>query len=1368
MADGKVVIQVDMDGNKAQSGVARLKGMVGGLAESGTQLGSVFKSVLGANIVSGALISGIQSLGSAMKGVFSTALDEGAKLQQSFGGIDTLYKGAEDTMKQYATAAASAGISANTYAEQAVSFGASLKKALGGDAVKAAESANKAIMAMADNSAKMGTDIGSIQMAYQGFAKGNYTMLDNLKLGYGGTQQEMQRLLKDASKLEKAMGKKFDINNFADVVEAIDLVQQELGIAGVAAEEAKTTFSGSFEAMKASASNFLANLSLGEDIGPSLKTLVSNTSTFLLGNFLPMVGNIMRQLPQAVEVALTEAGPKIEQGFKSLFSSLGVDEGVFDVVKDTFRDVIVTIQSLFESFTSEGNGFKDLLQGISNVITFVNAVIQELARGFQFVIESFANTGAINGASSAFKDLSGAAVEVAKNLGEAIPWGTIGSIAGQVVNFISQLVSWFSKLAQSISPEVWQALIVGVTSFAVALKGLQTGLAIAKGLKSAFDFGKNLVSLITNTLSLTAAQATNAAASTAMSAGNTAVGTSAGAAASSVLKLGAGLLMIGAGVLLAASGIYLLVQAAIQLSSAGAGAILTMVGLAVGIAALAAVFAFLGPALTAGAVGILAFGAAIALIGVGVYAASVGLALLAVQLPVISTYGLSASVALAALGASMLVLGAGALVAGAGLLVLGAGALVAGAGALVFGAGLLVASVGVAAFGAALALIGIGVYTASAGLSMLAGHLPTIATYGASAAIGIAALGAGLLVMGAGALVAGAGALVLGAGLLAAGAGATVFGAGMLVAAAGVAAFGLALGLCAPSITTFAEAISKIIETLSSGLSSILQAIASVIQSIGNAALNAGLGFKSLAEGVVMITNTGLADLSASLAATAAGLGAIASQGAGLATAGQGMTMLSSGMMMLGQSTVILQSTLIALPALIASFTSSLTALPAILTSTASSMTVFGSNVQSSLTGLTDLGSIVIQFNTVLMTIAPATMMAAAGLASFNAQATLAGNSMQILGTSSVAVSTQISSLGLIIASAMMGATAATNVAGGQMVATIRTTGIQMVSAEQSCMNQIVSAVRNGMNNAVSTIRNGGSQMVSAMQSALNQMKVIVQNTMNSIVSSVRSNGGQMVSAWKTAGQQMITTTQNFVNNSNSSLKGIGSGVNLYSNGAALMAGLKSGIDAGWSSITSSVSNMAAWIKAHKGPVSYDRRLLIENGAALMAGLNQGIQTGWRNVMDNISSMAGTIQDVINDDYSDIGWQIGLGISDGLNSSMDKVTGHLDAIRNHVNDFSLKSKNLLTGATATMSSQLKVETLRGKTPKDETSSRQEAYIAHSTSLLSDVIDGLSELREQVAQGQTMVLDTGALIGGTAYAYDEAVGNIQTLRGRHRL
>lgn len=628
MADGKVVIQVDMDGNKAQSGVERLKSMMGGLAESGERVGSVFKSVLGANIVSGALVAGIQSLGNAMKSVFATALDEGAKLQQSFGGIDTLYTTAADSVKQYANAAAAAGISANTYAEQAVSFGASLKQALGGDAVKAAQMADKAIMAMADNSAKMGTDIGSIQQTFQGFAKQNYTMLDNLKLGYGGTKQEMERLLKDASKLEKAMGKKFDINNFADIVEAIDLVQQELGVAGVAAEEARTTFSGSFAAMKASASNFLANLSLGQDITPSLKALVSTTSTFLLGNFLPMVGNIMRQLPQAVETALAEAGPKIEQGFKSLFASLGVDEGVFDTFKDTFRDVIVTAQSLFESFTGEASGFGNVIKGVSNIIETANVMIQNLAMGFQFALEAFENTGAIKNAYQAFKDLSEAALDLAVKLGDAIPWDTIGEAAGKIVNFVSQMASSFASFIKGIDANTIRNVATALLTMAVALKSIKAGVAIAKGLKSAFDFGKNIVSLIGNVLGLTAAQAANAGASAAMSAGTTAVGTSAGASASSVMQLGVAVLMVGAGILAAAAGIYVLVQAAIQLSSAGAGAQIALLAIVAGIVLLAVGAAAIGPALTVGAVGILAFGAAIALIGAGVAVAALGIAVL--------------------------------------------------------------------------------------------------------------------------------------------------------------------------------------------------------------------------------------------------------------------------------------------------------------------------------------------------------------------------------------------------------------------------------------------------------------------------------------------------------------------------------------------------------------------------------------------------------------------------------------------------------------------------------------------------------------------------------------------------------------------
>ena len=162
---------------------------------AGINIGSAIKAAIAA-----------AGIGVALK----SALEAGGNLQQSFGGLDTLYGDAAKAAKEYAVEAAQAGISANSYAEQAVSFGAALKSAFGGDTVKAAEAANVAILDMADNSAKMGTDITSIQTAYQGFAKQNYTMLDNLKLGYGGTKAEMERLLADAEKLS---GVKYNIDN---------------------------------------------------------------------------------------------------------------------------------------------------------------------------------------------------------------------------------------------------------------------------------------------------------------------------------------------------------------------------------------------------------------------------------------------------------------------------------------------------------------------------------------------------------------------------------------------------------------------------------------------------------------------------------------------------------------------------------------------------------------------------------------------------------------------------------------------------------------------------------------------------------------------------------------------------------------------------------------------------------------------------------------------------------------------------------------------------------------------------------------------------------------------------------------------------
>ena len=290
--------------------------MDGEAQSAGTSLGSK----IGA-FAKKALIAG--GVATAVVGTVKAALNEGAKLQQSYlGGVDTLYGEAADGVRAYAREAAQAGISMNTYSEQAVSFGAALKQAYGGDVKKAAEAANTAIMDMADNSAKMGTDITSVQMAYQGFAKQNYTMLDNLKLGYGGTKTEMERLLADA---EALTGVHYDINNLGDVYDAIHVIQGELGLTGVAAQEASTTFSGSFAAMKASVQNALGSIAIGENVGPAMTELATSISTFFFGNFVPMLGNLVAALPGALMAFFQQAIPIVVQNIGTLLTTIATN-----------------------------------------------------------------------------------------------------------------------------------------------------------------------------------------------------------------------------------------------------------------------------------------------------------------------------------------------------------------------------------------------------------------------------------------------------------------------------------------------------------------------------------------------------------------------------------------------------------------------------------------------------------------------------------------------------------------------------------------------------------------------------------------------------------------------------------------------------------------------------------------------------------------------------------------------------------------------------------------------------------------------------------------------------------------------------------
>ena len=266
-------------------------------------------SVLGEKIKNGlatvgkAAVVGVTAAATAIGTIGTKAIQAYAGYEQLVGGVETLFKNSQDKVMEYANNAyKTAGLSANEYMETVTSFSASLLQSLDGDTSAAAEKANLALTDMSDNANKMGSDMTLIQNAYQGFAKANYTMLDNLKLGYGGTQAEMQRLLEDA---EKISGIKYDISSYADIVDAIHVVQTEMGITGTTAKEAASTIQGSFGMVKAALQNLVTGLA---DPNQDLGTLVGNftDSVVVAGNNL--IPRIQELLPRIVEAVSTLVG----------------------------------------------------------------------------------------------------------------------------------------------------------------------------------------------------------------------------------------------------------------------------------------------------------------------------------------------------------------------------------------------------------------------------------------------------------------------------------------------------------------------------------------------------------------------------------------------------------------------------------------------------------------------------------------------------------------------------------------------------------------------------------------------------------------------------------------------------------------------------------------------------------------------------------------------------------------------------------------------------------------------------------------------------------------------------------------------------
>lgn len=383
------------------------KGIQGSISDAiGGEAKSAGKSA--GTSIAGAIKTAIIAAGIGK--VIGAALTEGAALEQSLGGVETLFKeNADEVIANAERAYKTAGVSANSYMETVTSFSATLLQGLGGDTAAAEKIADQALVDMSDNANKMGTDMETIQYAYQGFAKDNYEMLDNLKLGYGGTQAEMARLINDSGVLGDAVevtAESVKDVPFDKVIEAIHVIQSDLGITGTTALEAATTFTGSFNAMQAAAQNFLGQLMLGQDLGPALTALTETVVTFLAGNFLPAVWNILSALPGALVVLVQTLIPQLVTAVMEFIPQLWT--GITAAIPQLWEMAKTLVDNIVHGLTVELP--KLLEKGTEAAVNWINGIGQKFPEVLHEGSQMLQNL--IFGITSAIPDILAAAFEV--------------------------------------------------------------------------------------------------------------------------------------------------------------------------------------------------------------------------------------------------------------------------------------------------------------------------------------------------------------------------------------------------------------------------------------------------------------------------------------------------------------------------------------------------------------------------------------------------------------------------------------------------------------------------------------------------------------------------------------------------------------------------------------------------------------------------------------------------------------------------------------------------------------------------------------------------------------------------------------------
>lgn len=515
---GKAYVQI-IPSARGISGM--ISNELGGEAMSaGTQSGS---KLGGALVGMAKRVIGAAAIGKFIK----DSIFQGGQLEQSLGGVETLFKDSSDKVKQYAAKAfETSGISANEYMQNVTSFSASLLQSLGGNTSKAADVADMAMRDMSDNANKFGSDMESIQNAYQGFAKDNYTMLDNLKLGYGGTKSEMQRLLADATKLT---GVKYDINNLSDVYNAIHAIQGKLDITGTTAKEASETLEGSFNSMKAAFKDFQGALTTGGDINGALSNLVQTTGTFLFKNLVPMVGRLVGNLGlvilQGIPKLINALNPAIDQIFTWLKSNFPrilqqgselVGNLILGII-NAWPELLSAAGNLLNSFvqfvlsnlpaiweTGKSLFFK-LVDGIINVLPqigdtalkiiteFINYVTNNLPQILQSGIRIL--TELVNGIIQRLPMIGATVLKIAAlflaNLLEKLP-DILAMGVKLIVFLVKGIISMFSNVQNAMN-NLGSSIIQAVKKVDLFSAGKAIIDGFLRGLKSAFEHVKSFV-----------------------------------------------------------------------------------------------------------------------------------------------------------------------------------------------------------------------------------------------------------------------------------------------------------------------------------------------------------------------------------------------------------------------------------------------------------------------------------------------------------------------------------------------------------------------------------------------------------------------------------------------------------------------------------------------------------------------------------------------------------------------------------------------------------------------------------------------------------------------------------------------------------